>query len=134
MSNPGNRAFLRNRVLLLGVVAIVVAVAGVTYFGRRNRTDSVGQITLVAPRDAVTIASLPSRFRWSSLPQSTAYQFSLYRLNRTLIWSALVRDTSVSVPSSVEIPRGQSYLWRVEAILPGDATADSEIHTFTLTQ
>jgi hypothetical protein len=134
MSSPGSRTLLRNRGLLLAVAEILVVAVGLMYLTRQKQAGRAEQITLVTPRDAVTVGSLPSRFRWSSLPRSTAYQFSLYRLNRTLIWSALVRDTSIAIPSSVEIPRGQSYLWRVEAILPGDATADSEIHTFTLTQ
>ena len=134
MSSPGSRTLLRNRGLVLAVAEILVVAVGLMYLTRQKQTGRAEQLTLITPRDAVTIGSVPSRFRWSSLPQSTAYQFSLYRLNRTLIWSALVRDTSIAIPSSVEIPRGQSYLWRVEAILPGDATVDSEIHTFTLTQ
>jgi hypothetical protein len=91
------------------------------------------QFALFAPRDGATIPLL-QRFKWQRIAGSTAYHFFLYEVNRTLVWSALVRDTTLLVPPSVTLQRGHAYLWRVEAILPDETTFRSELHAFTLSQ
>jgi hypothetical protein len=130
-----NRISLRSPAFWL--VLVGVAVVGLAYFLTRSH-DGTGGTTekdmLVSPRDGTTIASVHTRFRWQRNAQSTAYSFFLYEVNRTLVWSALVRDTSLAIPQSVQLQRGRTYLWRVEAILPDETTVRSELHAFTLSQ
>ena len=127
--SPRNAAFW---LVLVGVAAV-----GVVYFLSRNTEGADGdteQDMLVAPRDGATIGSVRTRFHWQRNQRSTAYSFLLYEVNRTLVWSALVRDTSLVIPSSVKLERARTYLWRVEAIMPDETTVRSELHAFTLSQ
>ena len=124
------------RAVWIGLAGILVVGLGIALFGTHNGPPGGGstpQFTLVAPRDGATI-SLLHRFKWQRIPGSTAYHFFLYEVNRTPVWSALVRDTTLVVPPSVTLQRGHAYLWRVEAILPDETTVRSELHAFTLSQ
>lgn len=125
-----------NRTIWLAFAGLVVVGLGIGYLVRPGHggDDATAEFALLIPRDGATIGSPYTRFRWQRYPQSTAYRFSLFKVNRSLVWSALVRDTTLVVPSSVNLPRGQTYLWRVEAILEEEATAHSELHEFTLSQ
>ncbi len=125
-----------NRVVVFALAAIVVVGVGIFYtFTRGNdRDDATHDVILVTPRDAATVASLRSRFRWQSMPAATAYRMLVYEVNRTTVWSALIRDTSLIIPAAVELQRGRTYLWRVEAIFPDETTKDSELRAFTLSQ
>ena len=120
---------------LAGILVVVVGV-GVAFFTTRSGPPSGGsipQVSLLAPHDGATLPVL-RRFVWQRIPSSTAYHFFLYEVNRTLVWSTLVRDTSLTILSSVELQRGRAYLWRVEAILPGETTLRSDLRAFTLSQ
>lgn len=124
-----------NRTIWLALAGLVIVGLGIGYLVKPgHRSDDAAQFALLTPRDGVTIGSPSIRFRWERYPQSTAYRFSLYKVNRSLVWSALVRDTTLVIPSSVQLQRSQTYLWRVEAILVQEATAHSELHAFTLSQ
>jgi len=118
------------------LATLVIVGIGIAYLSMRGRVREypTREVMLVLPRDGATMASLRSRFRWQKMSTATAYHFYLYEVNRTTVWSALVKDTSLVIPASVEVPRGQTYLWRVEAIMPDETTVDSEVHAFTLSQ
>jgi hypothetical protein len=121
----------------IALVGVVVVGVGIAYFLTRSHDGFEGTTEkemLVSPRDGATIGSVHTRFRWQRNAQSTVYSFLLYEVNRTLVWSALVRDTSLAIPQSVQLQRGRTYLWRVEAILPDETTVRSELHAFTLSQ
>ena len=132
-----NRIFPRSATFWIVLAGAVVVGLGIAYFLIRTH-DGVGgtieQDMLVAPRDGATISSMHTRFRWQRSVQSTAYSFFIYHVDRTLVWSALVRDTSLALPQSVQLQRGSTYLWRVEAIMPDETTIRSELHAFTLSQ
>lgn len=125
-----------SRILPVALAVLVVAGIGVAYLTMQGdgRKDQTREVMLVVPRDGATLASLRSRFRWQKLPTATAYHFYLYEVNRTTVWSALVKDTSLVIPAAVNVPGGETYLWRVEAIMPDETTVDSEVHAFTLSQ
>jgi hypothetical protein len=127
---------LRRASLWIGLAGVIVIGFGITLFATRNGPPSGGsvpQFALIAPRDGTTIPLL-RRFIWQRIARSSAYHFYLYQVDRTVVWSSLVRDTSLVVPPSVQLQRGQTYLWRVEAILPDETTIHSELHAFTLSQ
>ncbi len=125
-----------NRAVVYALAAVVVVGVGIFYtFTQGNdKDDATHEVILVTPRDAATLASLRSRFRWQSMSTATAYRMLVYEVNRTPVWSALIRDTSLVIPVSVELQRGRTYLWRVEAIFPDETTKDSELRAFTLSQ
>jgi hypothetical protein len=136
MSALNGTSLWQNRTVWIGLTGILVVGLGIAFLATRSGPPSGGsipQFTLIAPRDGATI-SLLHRFKWQRIERSTAYHFFLYEVNRTPVWSALVRDTTLVVPPSVELQRSHTYLWRVEAILPEETTVPSELHAFTLSQ
>jgi len=136
MSTLYGTSIWQNRTVWIGLAGVLVVGLGVVLFASRSGPPGGGsmpQFTLIAPRDGATIPIL-QRFKWQRLTGSTAYHFFLYEVNRTPVWSALVRDTTLVVPPSVTLQRGHAYLWRVEAILPDETTVRSELHAFTLSQ
>ena len=131
-----DRPLRPNRTVWLAFGGLVIVGVGIGYLMKSGHgvKEETAQFALLTPRDGVTLGSPSIRFRWERYPQSTAYRFSLYKVNRSPVWSALVRDTTLVIPSSVQLQRSQTYLWRVEAILVQEATAHSELHAFTLSQ
>lgn len=121
--------------LMIAVAAIIVIIAAVIFVRPHGGTaESPQQLTLVTPREWGTVASRNQRFRWQREMYAKAYQFSVYEVNRSLLWSALVRDTSVVIPGSVSLQQGQTYLWRVEAIMPDETTVHSDLWAFTFSE
>ena len=138
MSRLDDKSLRLKRMAWIGLVGILVVVVGVgvAFFAIRSGPPgggSIPQVALLAPRDGATLPVLRP-FLWQSIDRSTAYHFFLYEVNRTQVWSTLVRDTSLTVPPSVGLKKGRAYLWRVEAILPDETTLGSELHAFTLSQ
>jgi hypothetical protein len=136
MSTQQGESLWCKRTVWIGLAGVLVLGLGVAFFASRGGLPGGGPIrgfALLAPRDGATV-SLLHRFKWQRVPGSTAYHFFLYEVNRTAVWSALVRDTSLVVPPAAALQRGRTYLWRVEAILPGETTMDSPLHAFTLLQ
>lgn len=136
MSALYGKSLWHNRTVWIGLAGVLVVGFGAAFFVSRSGPPgggSTAQFTLIVPRDGATI-SLLHRFKWERIAGSTAYRFFLYEVNRTLVWSALVRDTTLVIPSSLPLQRSHSYVWRVEAILQDETTVRSELHAFTLSQ
>ena len=130
MSTPKN--ILTRKAVLRGMGAVVVmGLMMMILSARRGPSGTSSTVELVTPPDRMTSPRV-HRFVWRRLGSSTLYRFHLYEVSRAPVWSALVRDTSLAVPNSVELRKGRTYLWRVEAILPDETTMDSELRAFTL--
>ena len=130
------RNLFLNRLVWVGLaVAIVVACLMVFFSGPPGHSNDplTSRVVLITPRDGATLVLL-HRFTWYRTGQPAVYHFFLYEVNRTPVWSTLVKDSSLILPSTVVLQRGQTYLWRVEAILPDEKTIHSDLRTFTLSQ
>ncbi len=126
----------RTKLAVMGSAAAVILVVVLLLLFRRadpSEDTSASRIVLVYPRDGATLVLL-HHFSWRRTEQPSVYRFLLYEVNRTLVWSALVRDSSLIVPPIVPLHRGRTYLWRVEAILPTEETIHSDLRSFTLSQ
>jgi hypothetical protein len=130
------RILPRNRLVLIGLAAaLVVASLLVFLLGLPGHSHDPAEpgVILITPRDGTTLVLL-HRFTWYRIGQPAVYHFFLYEVNRTLVWSTLVKDSSLILPSTVPLQRGQTYLWRVEAILPDEKTIHSDLRAFSLSQ
>ena len=136
MLTVSTKTLHRKRLALIVLAPALLAACLLVFFsGPRSRTDeslAPGEV-LISPRDGTTLVLL-HRFIWHKIDQPAVYHFFLYELNRTPVWSSLVRDSSLILPPTVPLQRGQTYLWRVEAILPDEKTIHSDLHAFTLSQ
>lgn len=96
----------------------------------RSIDTTTPMLTLFPPDGAKVDAPHPA-FRWSSALKSSAYKFTLMDGNGVSIWNWDVRDTAVSLPSSVVLIPGKTYLWRVESFLADKSLERSALHVFT---
>ena len=120
----------------IGLATAIVAAGVMMFFSGRPGQKSdpfTYHVALVTPRDGSTLVLL-NRFTWRRTEQPSVYHFFLYEVNRTLVWSTLVKDSSLVLPPSVPLQRGRTYLWRVEALLPDEKTFQSDVRAFTLSQ
>lgn len=130
------RILLHNKLAMAVLAVGVVGLCVMVLFSDPHDEPSghhTSIFALVTPRDGATLGAA-YRFTWRRAGQPAVYHFFLYEVNRTPVWSSLVKDTSLIVPSSVRLQRGLTYLWRVEAILPDEKTIHSELRAFTLSQ
>lgn len=126
----------RYRLVWIGLATAVVAACVMMFLSGRpgQKSDPLTyHVALVTPRDGSTLVLL-NRFTWRRTEQPSVYHFFLYEVNRTLVWSTLVKDSSLVLPPSVPLQRGRTYLWRVEALLPDEKTFQSDVRAFTLSQ
>jgi hypothetical protein len=128
--------FRKEQLVWMGLGGLAVVLIGVALIWKHSGPPGGGvslRFELNAPRDRAVLHP-PHRFSWQRVSRSTLYHFYLYEVNRNPVWSALVKDTTVVVPRSVMLLPGSSYLWRVEAILPGETTIHSDLRTFILSR
>jgi hypothetical protein len=82
------------------------------------------------PSDGETITEAPLTFRWTATEKSSAYKFSLMDDAGVVLWSWDVSDTSITLPSTVVLHAGKTYLWRVESFLADKSLERSTLHAF----
>jgi len=134
MTIPQTRKLLQNRMMWLAAIMVVAIVLVLLLVLRPSPSENdPSTVTLIAPRDGATVVLL-HRFIWHKTYPPAVFHFFLYEVNRTTVWSTLVKDSSLVLPSSVPLQRGKTYLWRVDAILADEKTIHSELRAFTLSQ
>ncbi len=88
------------------------------------------RITLLAPRNATTLASNTINLNWQTIPEATAYEVQLAQPNfenaeQLVLDSIVLLDTLGFINttiSNISLPNG-SYQWRVKGFNSGFATA-----------
>lgn len=94
-------------------------------------TETATPMLRLFPSDGAKVGDTHPVFRWSSAVKSSAYKFSLMDENGVIVWIWDVRDTAVSLPSTVVLIPGKTYLWRVESFLADKTLERSALHVFT---
>jgi anti-sigma factor RsiW len=84
------------------------------------------RITVVAPAENATVHLGSVAFTWRSAA-ADVYRVSLLSQSGAPVWSAETSDTSVSLPATVPLQRGEPYFWRVDAIANG-MSATTGVH------
>ena len=136
--SPAFRLFApQYRIVFAGVAALVLIVSVYLFLPdepqvqfRSDRSEHAGSFVLI-PEDGARVRSHDVEFRWTSLGESMAYKFSLLRETGAVVWSADVRDTSISLPESIVLQPGKTYLWQIETSLADKKLERSAVHAFT---
>ncbi|NBC16996.1 MAG: hypothetical protein GVY18_06730 [Bacteroidetes bacterium] len=89
--------------------------------------DEVG---LLEPSDGAQVQSLPS-LRWTTQEDAMAYRVSIYTPEGTLVWQADTTAARVAPPRTLSCSAGDTYVWRVEALLADGTARGSPLHAFT---
>ena len=136
---PGPPRFLAPRYRLgFGIAAALLIAIGVSLLvperepSRFRSEESVESDFLqLLPEDGSHVTDRSFRFQWTSLGEGMVYRFTLMGETGAVVWSADVRDTSLSIPPSVVLQPGKTYLWKVESFLADKRTTGSHVHAFT---
>jgi hypothetical protein len=102
----------------------------------RFRADSVDAgVDIVSPPEGATVGTGSVSFRWRTPSGTPPLAPVLYRITVTddrggLIWKSESRDTGIVLPDTVILTRDRTFLWYVDALLPGARAASTGIHAF----
>ncbi|MBM2846873.1 MAG: hypothetical protein HW407_2185 [Bacteroidetes bacterium] len=124
------------RVAFAGVSVLAVALTTYLLVPRHEPSqfrsaETAAPMLRLFPSDGAKVADTHPAFRWSSTVKSSAYKFTLMDENGVSIWNWDVRDTAVSLPSTIVLIPGKTYLWRVESFLADKSLERSALHVFT---
>jgi hypothetical protein len=83
----------------------------------------------IAPLGTVTP---PIAFQWSSVPSADRYRLLVHDRDGSVVWEAVLHDTTVGLPDSVQVSPGKSYLWKVKAEAGWGRSAESPLTRFEI--
>lgn len=82
----------------------------------------------IAPVGAVARADA---LRWTMVPGADRYRVTLYDARGAVLYETQVGDTTATLPDSVSVVPGRSYLWKVEARTGWDRWSASTLVEFS---
>jgi len=91
---------------------------------RLRETTSVAnpgsaRLSAVTPLDGESISSDPARhttFTWRRASPDAAYRLTVTDEGGSVRWAPETGDTTINLPDSVRLERGQTYYWYVDAL------------------
>ncbi len=98
-------------VLLVVWSGSVKVAPGPPSFREPALTTSVAPV-VVAPRGVTGAAT---RLVWTGVPHADRYRLTLFDGTGRVVWETQASGTSVSLPDSIRLRPGATYLWKVEA-------------------
>lgn len=124
---------------ITGAVATLAAASIVIAIGAHLRVDrdasnrarvragagDASPLPVHAPSRSARAGAL--RFVWGSAPGALSYQFALSRSDGTPMWARGGPDTALTLPDSVVVTSGTSYLWTADALLPDGSTRSTGV-------
>jgi hypothetical protein len=120
-----------------GVIAAVLAVAVlVPRFREPDATVHRAPTITAAAAPALTspvgdVANV-SALRWAPVAGADLYRVTLYDAASRVLYETQVAATSVTLPDSVVVAPGRSYLWKVEARTGFERWTSSDLADFTV--
>jgi hypothetical protein len=124
-------------IALAGAAVLAIALTTYVFLPRhederfRSERDGLLPVLKLVPSDGAVVRETSPEFRWNNVQESAVYRFNLLDASGTVIWSNDVRDTSLSLPPSVVLQPGITYLWSVETLLADHSPGRFTLHAFT---
>lgn len=94
-------------------------------------TEGVERLAVHAPTDDAIVTREELRFTWADA-STDSYRITVTAEDGRLVWSHSLADTSVVVPSSLELEAGERFFWYVDAISAG-VVGRTGAHSFVVT-
>lgn len=105
---------------------------GLDFSGGANTMRSA-RVQVIAPVGA--ILHVPGEFRWQPVAGTLSYSLSLFEIDNTELWSAVVREPRAEVPARImgKLLAPKALNWRVTAMdAAGKTIADSGTQRFSI--
>jgi hypothetical protein len=93
------------------------------------------QVRLLSPKQAVLPSVSAIRFRWKAVPKAKGYMVELFDKSLARVWrSGTVPDTGIDLPAEAQgsVHAGETYFWRVTAVLDEDGERASKLAEFSI--
>ena len=100
--------------------------------GSTERTRGVQTIEIVSPADGGSVSSRVV-FAWRGQTGSNVYRLTLSTDDGRTLWTNETRDSTLTLPSTILLDRGRSYLWFVDAIGADARSTTTGVHRFSTT-
>lgn len=90
-------------------------------------------VSVVAPAEGDTVIPPALRFVWHSIAPNATYLLKMAD-ETSVRWRIDTADTTAALPDSVQLERGRSYTWWVDALTADGRTASTGVRQFRTSQ
>lgn len=90
-------------------------------------------VSVVTPAEGDTVIPPALRFVWHSMAPNATYLLKVAD-ETSVRWRIDTADTTVALPDSVQLERGRSYTWWVDALTTDGRTASTGVRQFRTAQ
>jgi len=88
---------------------------------------------IVTPAEGATVTPRALRFAWHSVAPNATYLLKLTD-ETSVRWTHDTADTTVALPDSVQLERGRTYTWWVDALMADGRVASTGVRQFRTSQ
>ena len=100
--------------------------------GAPHRAPTITAVSSPVPMSPVGVVAAAEFLRWSTVAGADRYRTTLFDDAGTVVYEAQTADTVVTLPDSVRLALGRSYLWKVEARTGWGRWSASELIEFSV--
>ena len=115
-------------VLIVAIVPLTISKRSASPDAERVRAKDIGsaaaRLAAVSPVDGATLSPDSVRFTWMRAPRDAGYRVTITDAGGVVQWTTDTSDSTVGLPASVHLLRGQTYYWYVDA-LGGDGRTNA---------
>ena len=94
-------------------------------------TEGVATIAVVRPVPGDSVAATDRQFVWRAVGIDATYQLIVGDAAGRILWRSTTGDTALTLPADIA-RAGQTYFWRVDALLPTGISATTRAQSFTV--
>jgi anti-sigma factor RsiW len=98
----------------------------------RHRAPTITSAAAPVPLAPVAAVAEARVLRWSAVRGADRYHVTLFDAAGRVRYEAQLADTAATLPDSVNLTPGQSYLWNVEARIGWDRWSSSPLTEFSV--
>ena len=124
--------FVLPAVAAAALVVLVVRPRDADEDGSRHRAPTITSAAAPVPVAPVAAVAEARVLRWSAVPGADRYRVTLFDAGGRVVYGAQLADTAATLPDSVKLVAGKSYLWSVEARIGWDRWSSSPLTEFTV--
>ena len=134
------RPFLGRRAALAtmaGLIGLAILTLSVIKLSERPVIRGTGgsPIRLISPKQGASLAAKDVKFKWAAVPQAARYTVELFDKSLEKVWqSGPISDAGTELPAEARgvIPEGETYFWRVTAVLEDGQERVSKLAEFSI--
>jgi hypothetical protein len=123
------------RIALSAAAAAILIAIGLPRWvsdgGHRAPPQPLGQVP--TPVSPVGVVAEAPALRWAAVAGADRYRLTLFNAAGRVLYEAQTTDTTVTLPDSVDLIPGPTYLWLVEAQIALDRWSASDLVRFSIT-